>query len=495
MQRHRFPLFRTVAIFLILITIVLITVQLISYSRIRNNFPLGMEIGEVPIGGLNYEQAAERIYSVYRSPIEVIYSGSVIHIRPAVLGFEPEMERMLAAADNLRVSEPFWEGFWSFLWDRNIETIDIPLVADYDESRIREYLRLEIASRYDTPAISPKPIPGTTQFAAGIPGRQLNLDRATLQIIDALDSPVRRSINLALDQTSIPSPALEDLNVMLRQIIDVSGFDGIVEIFLQDLGSSRNLHFAYQSNIGDLQPNIAFSSWSTVKIPVMVSAFRNMEAPWSEDNLALMSEMIEQSENSSTDELAMAVIDETLSPLIVTEDLQRLGLVNTFWAGHFYVGAPLLQRFDTPANQRLDINTDPDVYNQTTPAEMGILLEDIYQCSERGGGALIAAFPNEITQEECRLMLNYLASNQIAVLIQAGVPTGVTVAHKHGWANENDGLIHTIGDVAIVYTPGGNYILSIFVHHPVQAVFDPVNNLFAELSRATYNFFNNQTVQ
>jgi hypothetical protein len=208
-----------------------------------------------------------------------------------------------------------------------------------------------------------------------------------------------------------------------------------------------------------------------------------------------MSEMIEQSENSSTDELAMAVIDETLSPLIVTEDLQRLGLQNTFWAGHFYVGAPLLQRFDTTANQRQDINTDPDIYNQTTPADMGILLEDIYQCSERGGGALIAAFPNEITQEECRLMLNYLASNQIAVLIQAGVPTGVTVAHKHGWANENDGLIHTIGDVAIVYTPGGNYVLSIFVHHTVQALFDPVNNLFAEISRATYNFFNNQTVQ
>jgi beta-lactamase class A len=187
----------------------------------------------------------------------------------------------------------------------------------------------------------------------------------------------------------------------------------------------------------------------------------------------------------------MAVIDANLSPLIVSEDLQRLGLQNTFWAGHFYFGAPQLQTFQTPANQREDINTDPDTYNQTTPAEMGMLLEDIYQCSERGGGALIAAFPNEITSEECRLMLTYLARNQIAVLIQAGVPAGTTVAHKHGWANENDGLIHTIGDVAIVYTPRDNYVLSIFVYDPVQAIFDPVNALFANLSRATYNFFNN----
>jgi hypothetical protein len=87
-------------------------------------------------------------------------------------------------------------------------------------------------------------------------------------------------------------------------------------------------------------------------------------------------------------------------------------------------------------------------------------------------------------------MVTYLAKNQIAVLVQAGVPSGTTVAHKHGWANETDGLLHTIGDVALVFTPGGDYALSIFVHHPVQAVFDPINVLFAELSQAIYNYYN-----
>jgi len=123
-------------------------------------------------------------------------------------------------------------------------------------------------------------------------------------------------------------------------------------------------------------------------------------------------------------------------------------------------------------------------------------MEDIYQCAKFGGGALIAAFPDEITQDECDLMITYMARNQIAVLIQAGVPSGTTVAHKHGWAVESqDGLMHTMGDVALVYTPGGNYVLSIFVHHPVQTVFDPVNTLFSELSAAIYNYFNNQTVE
>ena len=496
MQRHKFPLIRWIAIFLVVITVTLITIQLVSYSRIRSNFPLGLKVGDIPISGLNYEEAAERIYTSYRSPIELVYSGARIQVRPAVLGFEPQVENMLAVADKERVTDPFWSGFWDFLWNRNIEEVNIPLNADYNEAQIREYLVNEIAARYDTPAASPKPIPGSTDFAVGAPGTELDLDRATMQVINALTSPTERIVSLSLKQSSVPRPSLTDLEVLLKQIINVSGFDGIVELYMQDLETSRNIHFAYQSTDGDLTPNIAFSAWSTIKIPVMVTAFRYLDDSPPQHYLDLMEGMIEQSENTSTDELAMTVIDSNLSPLIVTETMQTLGLENTFWAGHFYIGAPILQRFDTPANTREDINTEPDIYDQTSPADMGMLMEDIYQCAEVGGGALIAAFPDEITQQECDLMVTFMARNQIAVLIQAGVPSGTTVAHKHGWATEDDdGLMHTMGDVALVYTPGGNYALSIFVHHPVQTLFDPANELFSELSKATYNYFNNQTVE
>jgi len=490
-QRHRFPIFRYAAIVILFITLIIATIQLVEYSRLRNNFPLGLQVGGVPIGGLNYVQAAERLYTVYRSPIEIIYDGHPIQIRPAVLGFEPEVDRMLAVADNQRVTEPFWEGFWNFLWGRNINSLNIPLIASYDENQIRDYLRTEISPRYDAPAIPPKPVPGTTQFEEGVTGTNIDLDRATLQIIDALKSPTHRQVNLSLDQTAIPRPTLADLEVMIRQIIDVSGFDGIVEVYLQDMGSTRNLLLAHQGNGQELPPNIAFSSWSLVKIPLMVTTFRYMDEPYPPEAIALMEEMIQQSENTSTDELAKMVIDANLAPLIVTEDMEILGLENTFWAGHFYVGAPLLQNFDTPANQRTDIDTRPDRYNQTTAADMGMLMEDIYLCAENGGGTLIAAFPGEITQEKCRFMIEIMKLNKIGVLIQAGVPSGTPIAHKHGWAIETDGLVHTYGNAALVYSPGGNYVLTIFAHHPVQAVFDPVNALFANISSAVYNFFNN----
>lgn len=490
LQRHRFPIFRWAAIGLIFITIILTTLQLTEYSRLRNNFPLGMQVGGVPIGGLSYVQAAERLFTVYRSPIELVYDGNPIQIRPSVLGFEPEVDRMLAIADNQRATEPFWQGFWNFLWGLNITPINIPLTASYNENRIRDYLQVEISPRYDKPALPPRPIPGSTQFAEGVTGTKIDLDRAIVQIVNALKSPTSRRVNLSLEQTTIPRPSLTDLEVMIRQIVDVSGFDGIVEVYMQDMGSTRNLHLAHQGNGQELQPDIAFSSWSLVKIPLMVTAFRYLEEPYPAEYMTLMREMTQQSENASTDVLAMAVIDSNLSPLIVTDDMQRLGLDNSFWAGHFYVGAPLLQRFNTPANQRTDVDTRPDVYNQTTAADMGMLMEDIYRCAEQGGGSLLAAFPDELTQDKCQTMVDFLALNRIGVLIQAGIPAGNTVAHKHGWATEVDGLVRTYGNSAIIYTPATDYVLTIFVHHPVQAVFDPVNALFAEISSAIYNFFN-----
>jgi beta-lactamase class A len=491
LRRKQFPIFRWAAIGMLFITMIIATVQLTEYSRLRNNFPMGMQVGEVPIGGLNYVQAAERLYTVYRSPIEIVYAGSPIHIRPAVLGFEPEVDRMLAVADNQRVTEPFWLGFWNFLWSRNITPINIPLTASYNENRIREYLQAEISPRYDKPALPPRPIPGSTQFADGVTGTKIDVERATLQIVNALKSPTNRRVNLTLEQTTIPRPSLADLEVMIRQIIEVSGFDGIVEVYLQDMGSTRNILLAQQGNGQELPPDIAFSSWSLVKIPLMVTVFRYMEEPYPAEYLTLMQEMTQQSENASTDTLAMAVIDTNLSPLIVTEDMQRLGLENSFWAGHFYNGAPLLQRFNTSANQRTDVDTRPDIYNQTTAADMGMLMEDIYRCAEQGGGSLLAAFPGEITQQKCQMMIDFLALNRIGVLIQAGIPAGNTVAHKHGWAIELDGLVHTYGNTAIIYSPSTDYVLTIFVHHPVQALFDPVNALFAEISSAIYNFFNN----
>jgi len=75
-------------------------------------------------------------------------------------------------------------------------------------------------------------------------------------------------------------------------------------------------------------------------------------------------------------------------------------------------------------------------------------------------------------------------------LIEAGLPPEASVAHKHGWVQELDGLLHSMSDVAIVTTPGGDYVLTIFIYDPTRLNFDQGNRMIARLSQTVYNFFN-----
>ena len=480
---------RGIAIFLIVITVILITVQLISYSRIRASLPIGSVIGGVPVGGLDRQTAADRLIKSFSLAVEIRYNESIIHIRPSAIGFELDLEGMLTAADQQRINQPFWSGYWDFLWGRFSKPDPIPLRYSLSAERLRTFLRDEIAIRYDQPATDAIPIPGSTQFQPGNPGTKLDVDRAAILIEDALRSPSNRIVNLTYSQIEPSRPSYQNLEVLLKQVLDSTGFDGLTEVFLLDLNSFNEINFAYQQG-QSVRPNIAFTAASTMKIPIMVSVFNRATEPISTDILNQMELMIERSENDPADRLMESALESNLGPLLVSEDLTALGFENSFIAGYFYPGAPLLRRIQTPANSRNDINTNPDVYNQTTSTEMGMLLGDIYQCANQDGGALKAVFGDQITQNECRSMIDFLLRNRIGVLIQAGVPETTQVAHKHGWITESDGLIHAISDAGIVYSSGGNYVLVIFMYHPVQLIFDNANYVMAQISSAIYNYYN-----
>lgn len=483
-------LLRWASLVFIAAALVLTVIQLTAYSRARNNYPAGMTIAGVPVGGLEPSAAAQRLLQVYTAPVEIQYAGSVIHLEPAAIGFQINTESMLAAADLQRTGSDFWSGFWDYLWNRIPPTANIPLLADFSEERLRIYLLTELAPRYDQPAIAAMPVPGQTTFAPGAPGQALDIERAVPLIEDALRSPTNRGVVISSQTTSAGRPSLDNLKVLIEQIVDLTPFDGVLGFYMLDLQNGQELHFGYNQNaeIG-VQPDIAFTASSTIKIPVLVSTMKNIGPTLDKNADALALEMITKSENPATDAL-MKRMDATRGPLIVSEDMQALGLENTFIGGYFYDGAPLLNRFDTPANQRSDVSTNPDVYNQSTPSDIGALMADIYQCSQSGGGALLAAFPGKITQAACQQMIDYLKRDRIGVLIEAGLPEGTQIAHKHGWISGPDGIIQNISDAAIVYTPGGNYVLAIYTYHPVQTVWEPVSGMIALISQAVYNYYN-----
>lgn len=488
-SRNIFSILRWISLILIFGSILLLVLQLVQYSRLRNTYPPGMVIGGVSVGGLTSSEAASRLIQSYGLPVEIRYLDSAIQIKPAVAGFELDISTMLAAAELQRINQPFWNAFWDYLWNRLPEPSEIPLRASISEARLRNYLEDEIAMRYDKPPSTIVPKAGDVVFESGDSGTQLDVNRAIVLIENALKSPTKRVVNLSYSRIDPLRPSFENLQIMLKQIIDVSEFAGISEVYLYDLQSSQELSFAYQ--LGEpVQPGISFTAASTMKIPIMLSVYRRIQPPYSAEITDLLQLMIERSENGPADELMERLLETNLGPLMVTDDLLSLGLNNTFLAGYFYPGAPLLKKIETPASQRSDIVIDQDDYNQTTPIEMGMLLRDIYTCSKSGGGTFAAVFPGELTQTECADMISYLMMNKIGVLIQAGLPDGTQFAHKHGWITESDGLIHTIGDAGIVYSPSTTYILTIFLYDDNQLVWDKANLLMAQLSTAIYNYFN-----
>lgn len=481
---------RWVALLLVILAVVLTAFQLIRYSRIRETLPSGLLIADVPVGGLTNQQAADRLQQAYGVPLEIHYIDSVIQVRPNLLGFQMNIPSMIAAADLQRVSLPFWSGFWQFLWNQVPQPTPVPLLATVSEDQLRHYLQQEISPRYDLPPSPAKPVPGTATFEPGEPGTLLDIDRSIPLISNALKSPANRSVTVTFSQVGSHRPSLENLQILIQQIIDADGFDGLIEMYILDLASGRDLYFAY-NNHESIQPGIAFTAASTIKIPIMVSVYRRVGEPTPPDIANLLELMIIRSANTSSDSLMELVLDRNLGPLMVTEDLHSLGLMDSFIAGFFYNGAPLLRDFTTPANSRADINTQPDRYNQTTALDMGLILKAIYQCSENGGGPFLAAFNGEITQEECKTMLTTLNQDRIGVLLQSGLPDGTFFAHKHGWTSPPpEGVIKQISDTGIVYSPGGNYVVTYFQSSNDQIVFTSNDLLVSKISSAIYNYFN-----
>jgi hypothetical protein len=83
------------------------------------------------------------------------------------------------------------------------------------------------------------------------------------------------------------------------------------------------------------------------------------------------------------------------------------------------------------------------------------------------------------------MMIDFLSRNEEGVLIMAGVPQDVEVAHKHGWTTD------THGDAGIVFSPGGDYVLTMFLWADTEWL--PVSisfPLIEGISAATFNYFN-----
>lgn len=482
--RTRVAVLEWLSIGSLILSAALVVGQLVAYSRARSRMPPGLRIADVPVGGLAATGALQQIATAYAAPIELLYRDQRIILVPSAISFRLDAETMLAAAEAYRTEVAFWPGFWDYLWQRPGQAQSVELKAEYSQTQLQAFLD-DVALRYDEPPTAAQPIPGTLSFEPGSPGYSLDKEAALERIEQTLLRPQNRRVELPVSQGDESRPTLETLGALLRQQVDLHGFPGLVSIMVVDAETGKELHMNYQAGqLLPTEPDVAYAAMSTLKTAIMVEFYRQLDRGAFPRESELVEKMIRESSNYAPNALLDWAGDgnRTLGLQRLNETLSALGLANTFMTGWYEqesAPAPLT----TPANSRTDVTTLPDPAMQTTASDMATLYLDLYQC-QNGGGALLAVFDGQITPDECRRMLEYLSQNTIGVLIEAGVPEGTRVAHKHGWITDS------FGDAGIVFSPGGDYVLSMYLYQEVALQWADASKLMSDLSRAVYNYFN-----
>ncbi len=483
-RRIGFPWLELLSIGCLLAAVGLTFIQLVTFANQLETFPPGTCVGEVCLDRLTRAQAVAALEQAYASPIVLFYKGSPILLEPSSIGFRLNSDSIMAEVENSIEQKSFWAGFWDYLWRRPNPPISVDISSQYIPSQLRAFLE-DVASRYDAPPVSARYDLDTFTFRPGEPGYTMDIEASLPLIEAALKDPSNRMVELIVEETDAPQPDLNTLKAFISDYFDSIEFvyDGrnqLASIFIMDLQTGQEI---------SINPDIAFAGMSMIKIPVLVDTFRHLDNAPNEEEAYLIAQTMICSGNFTANLLLGEIGngDQCAGADDVTNMLQTLGLRSTFLTASLAeAGAqqcPFVTR-ETPANQNPTYNTRPDPQSQTTPEDIGALLGMIYECAEYGGGGLMAAFPGQFTPTECKQMLEVMNGNRIGVLIEKGVPENTRVAHKHGWIED------THGDVGIVFTPGGDFVLAMMFYNESFLDYQKYWPIMESLARAAYNLFN-----
>jgi len=426
----------------------------------------------------------EMVVAPLSKPLHLRYEEEAIVLIPAEVGFQVQVQSVVEEALRLSHDQGAMPGFLEFIvhGPQRLEA-EIPLQTEFDADALRSFL-MEVAERNDQPLREVQPIAGTLSFYPGQAEKRLNLDLSIARIEEALLSIDSRDVDLVVETKEPPQPALDLLREMVEERLQE--FDGIVGVYVSDPGTQESM---------EINSKTSFSGMSVVKIAIFLETYLYFagEEPDPETKEWMDKVVTDPVGSNYWANLLLSLVgggSATEGARRTTERMRALGLNQTFILQPYKIEGEessserVKRGLASPSPNLSSQYTNPDPIIQTSPHDMGRLLEMIYQCGY-GGGAILDTFPGMITPLGCQEIQEILARNPVRSMIGAGIPEGTPLAHKHGFADD------THADAGIVYSPGGDYVIVQFQYAPTEwlvwALSQPV---FEDLSRATYNFFN-----
>ncbi|NWG20357.1 MAG: serine hydrolase [Chloroflexi bacterium] len=436
----------------------------------------GVYVAGVEVGGLTVTEARsilEQQFSPLLRPLDVRAGKQELLLRPEEIGFRIELDSMLDAARTAGIGER------------------LPLQVTYDQEKLRAVLATFDARVAQAPRFSIITSTETLSRSFAIEGGLgLDLDDAMRQIDNRLRSVgAPRSVTLALTPLRGPAgrPEPAQLQEQLEEMVD--SWRGVIGVYVYDLESDEV--------VADVHSGTAFAAASTIKLAIMLNAYINVPEFSEKQELALR-KMIIESDNLAANALLAASVggtgteDAIIGAEQMSAMLAELGLKETFQYVPFeaqdYIKLMKLKIKAGPTRGGVPPYTDAGRYLRTTPGEMAQLYIEIDRCA-RGQGVLLETFGDTLTSERCIEMLDRLETNGDRKRMVAGVPEGVRVEHKSGWIPDMQ------ADAGIVRSPGGDYVLAIYVYRPLASDDAPVPDrimmsTIAAFSRLVYTYYN-----
>lgn len=253
-------------------------------------------------------------------------------------------------------------------------------------------------------------------------------------------------------------------------------------LFVMDLQTGEAITF------GD---EFAFSGTSINKIAILTELYSILNTPPNVDLATDIANTMICSENVATNRLLSTIGDgdEYLGAEGVTTFFNQLGITRSFITAPYTVDLvgtppPPTRPILIPTTTADQEKANPDFSNQLTVSDMGSLLASVYECGYRESGPLLDQFDGRFEPRECRQILHVMSNNTVDAMLKAGVPENTRVAHKHGWIPD------THGNAAVLFTPGGDYVIAMMLFQPEWLNYQESLPVIAEVSRRVYNYFN-----
>ncbi len=477
------------------------------YSRFKVQaapIPPGVYLGGLELSALkDPADIRQHLEQIYYETAALYFGDRRLPLRPSDVDFQIDVDQMVHEASQYLEGNDFIDIAVREALGFPQQRRDIPVRFTLNVDKVQAWLS-QVATDYDTLPTPPRGLPprpvwadgmATTsavpadyvgvyeedwQWLPGEAGYQLDVEASIAPVIAALTSGTARTADLALVEEVPPPPSTRDLAAILNSY--TADFPGFAAIYLHDLTSDEETV---------VDPDVAFSGMSTMKIAIAVAVMEKLDNGIQADDAESqqvgqwLDYALGESNNFAANQLLrwLGDGDMTTGARHLTELMRTLGFESTYMQSGYDVDIALPQ-LPTPGNQREDWETNPDTNIQSTPREMGEILSAIYQCMQ-GTGLLLERYGTTITPDECETILFYMTHDEFQELIWGGLPDKHQrwIVHKHGFAFESH------SDVALIWGPAGPYVLSIFFYRSGWMDWATSNSRMQGISRGIWRFY------